>query len=624
VLALAEGRPVPRSLLTDLLWGSRGREQAQASLRQSVHELRRCLAPLNGTVLVSDRDNLTLRSKNLWVDAVFVATPGLRPAHLADIFQGPLLSDLAGISESFDAWISARRHELSQRIRPDLTAFLSAAADCNTTLQLAEALLRYDPLHEAAWIALASSHMQKGDQDAARDVYFRCIQEMKASAGASSVDMGRILARLSRDLAKTDTALTPELDTATKPLLRRPAGSLSRQTISGRRVGIAVTPIRAIAETSPDLALCMDWQISSALYRFDNLFCSSVEFIGSNDDLPRRIVAEGFDFLLEGCVDCAGMEVQAAFRLRDLRMKGTVFWSQRISHPSNGAFFSDAECVASLAPQIAAAVSKYLAAALESDLGAEDPVGELVLRASVAVQRLDRSALLATNNLLTEAIRRDSRQPALFAWSAYVQTMLLGQGWFADDAPQHRIGELVDRALSLSLESATDFSIAGHVLAFSQNRLEEGLLLQEKALSKNPALPSAWLFSGLAHIYAGDHKEAISRLEHAKLLSPADDKAYLLEVGLGLSHLLAGHTRLAIQSAENAIRLNPNFSSTFKVELAASGYLHPDERSPAHLKHLLLLEPAFSIKKFMSRTPITRLADRQCVSEGLRLAGLPD
>jgi DNA-binding SARP family transcriptional activator len=39
VIALAKGN-VPRSQLTNLLWGDRGEEQAKASLRQARYELR--------------------------------------------------------------------------------------------------------------------------------------------------------------------------------------------------------------------------------------------------------------------------------------------------------------------------------------------------------------------------------------------------------------------------------------------------------------------------------------------------------------------------------------------------------------------------------------------------------
>jgi DNA-binding SARP family transcriptional activator len=42
-LALREGSEVPRSIITGLLWGERGEDQARASLRQTFTELRGAL-----------------------------------------------------------------------------------------------------------------------------------------------------------------------------------------------------------------------------------------------------------------------------------------------------------------------------------------------------------------------------------------------------------------------------------------------------------------------------------------------------------------------------------------------------------------------------------------------------
>ncbi len=185
------------------------------------------------------------------------------------------------------------------------------------------------------------------------------------------------------------------------------------------------------------------------------------------------------------------------------------------------------------------------------------------------------------------------------------------------------MGDLVDRGLSLTPESATVLSIAGHVLAFTQNRLEEGLSLQERALSKNPYLPSAWLFSGLAHTYAGEHKEAISRFQRAKQLSPADPQAYFVDTGLSLSHLLDGDTGNALNASRSAIRLNPNFSSSFKVGVSASGYADQGRGDARMLQRLLLLEPALTVERVLSRSPLTQRADQARLSDGLRMAGLP-
>src|SRR3954449_1303542 len=59
-LALHPGRPVSRERLTGLLWGDRGEEQARASLRQAILELK----PLSAgecNALAIERDHVMLR-----------------------------------------------------------------------------------------------------------------------------------------------------------------------------------------------------------------------------------------------------------------------------------------------------------------------------------------------------------------------------------------------------------------------------------------------------------------------------------------------------------------------------------------------------------------------------------
>src|ERR1044071_8064236 len=64
VLALSKGA-VTRSRLTELLWGDRGDEQAKASLRQALYELRELAT---GGYLTADRESVALGPKHLSSD----------------------------------------------------------------------------------------------------------------------------------------------------------------------------------------------------------------------------------------------------------------------------------------------------------------------------------------------------------------------------------------------------------------------------------------------------------------------------------------------------------------------------------------------------------------------------
>lgn len=624
VLALADSGPVSRRLLMDMLWHGRGQAQAQASLRQSLHELRRILAPLKGASLQSAGDQLILRFEDIWIDANFVRTPGFLAPHMVDVFRGPLLADLSALSESFDAWVGEERRRLSARIDQKLASFLAEPTDCATTIRRAEAVLAYDASHRHAWMALVQSHLAAGDAVAALDACHRCLSALHKSGAAPGRELARVLARCLPETVP-DAGSGPPEARGTVPsvshLTRRTGGAFA---CPWRVAYLAVAPTRPVGNASPDLAMCIDWQVMSALCKFEDLSCAPIASGRVAEASPSHLAAEGFDFLLEGCVERLAEQDHVYVRLRDLHLTGEVFWSQRIRRTASGGGLAEADFAEVLAPQIAAEIQKQQSLVLENCPELELNVCELVLRASRSVQRLDRHSLSTADRLLSDAIRRDPDHPALLAWSAYVQLLQLGQGWFSDvEAPQRRIGEIIDKFLSLNPQTASILAIAGHVLAFTQNRLEEGLSLQERALSRNPNLPSAWLFSGLAHTYAGEHKAAIDRLQRAKLLSPADQQAFFIDMGLSFSYLLDGDEGRALASSKSAIRLNQNFSSSFKIGVSASGYTDRGRSDTALLRGLLRLEPALTVERVLSRNPLTRKADRARLCDGLRLAGLP-
>ena len=68
-LALREGTAVARSVLTGLLWGERGEEQARASLRQALSELRGALLGAGQDAIAAANDTVALAAGFAWVDA---------------------------------------------------------------------------------------------------------------------------------------------------------------------------------------------------------------------------------------------------------------------------------------------------------------------------------------------------------------------------------------------------------------------------------------------------------------------------------------------------------------------------------------------------------------------------
>jgi adenylate cyclase len=112
ILALAAPRAVARDTITGLLWSTREREQARASLRQSVHELQELAQRLGIDLLRTERHHLQLNRDHVWIDVHDRAPPhpdSVTPASR----DGRFLEDLLGLDPAFDAWMrtEAARHE---------------------------------------------------------------------------------------------------------------------------------------------------------------------------------------------------------------------------------------------------------------------------------------------------------------------------------------------------------------------------------------------------------------------------------------------------------------------------------------------------------------------------------
>ena len=109
LLTLTAPRPVLRMQLTALLWSQREKEQARASLRQSVHELQETLGPAWNQILLAERHHLTMNLRNVTVDALAAADPTAPRTELPELFQEGFLEDLAGIDPAFDGWLLKER-----------------------------------------------------------------------------------------------------------------------------------------------------------------------------------------------------------------------------------------------------------------------------------------------------------------------------------------------------------------------------------------------------------------------------------------------------------------------------------------------------------------------------------
>lgn len=176
ILALSPGRAAPRERLTGLLWSETDEDRARGSLRQAVAAFRRTCAEAGFDGFRADRWSLRLEpGLPTDLDAVEArCAPGdLHPDLTArDDLAGALLQGCDDLDPAFATWIAGRRSALRDRWLARLTAALDARSPGAPGAEdLARAVLRLDPAHEAAARAVMTARAMAGDLTGAMRVY---------------------------------------------------------------------------------------------------------------------------------------------------------------------------------------------------------------------------------------------------------------------------------------------------------------------------------------------------------------------------------------------------------------------------------------------------------------------
>jgi DNA-binding SARP family transcriptional activator len=605
ILALAAPRPVSRAEIVALLWSRRDLPQARGSLRQATHELRMALGPA-GLLLRAEAAHLALSENGLQVDArqILTATPA-QPDALA-LWRGEMLAELVGLDPAFDRWLGEQLRGLRQRVRAIGEAVLVAADGPDAVMIAAGRLLAIDAAHEGAWRALIRTYIERGDRAAAITAYERCCAALSVQCQVMpSAETTSLVAALRAQ--STPTTELPQGDTAALPVSRRRSAS--------SRIRLGVAALRGgIAAGMAEIAAGLSEELIVALSRFRWLGCVPCAAGQMEPDV---------DYLLGGVVQRYDDRLRVLLRLTDRRAGGEVVWAERFDQAITDIFALQDQLASSTAARLEPWLWLWEGERIDAG-GTEPRTAQDLLRLAVpAVYRLDHRRFRAAGRLLEQSIALDPDNASAHAWAAQWHVFAVGQGWAsAVAAGIERARSLAQRAILLDPEDARGLTVAGHVRGFIDHRPEEALRLHERAIAANPNLPLSWCLSGLAHIYNGDHAEAIRQIGHALALSPRDPLAYFFEMGLAGPYLMDGDFATSVEVGLRAIALNPGFSSSYKTHLAALGHLGHIEQAAETRATLLILEPGFTIEAALRRSPITELAARTLYAEGLRLGGL--
>jgi len=584
VLSLSLGQPQSREKLTALLWSDRGEQQARASLRQALAELRRCLPANDPPLVTAGRESLCVDPEPVAVDAVEMerliddGSPEML-ARAADLYRGELLDGLTVRDPAFEEWLRTERARLRDRAAQALQRLLERESG-EDAVATAQRLLALDPLDEATHRTLMRLYAEAGDRRMAIKQYESCREVLDAELGLRpEAATERLIEEIRGRDAETDS----------DPQALVSAGDLQRALTESFESGmpsIAVLPFVNLSG-DPQQEYFTDGvttDIITELGRFRDFrvvshFASQAYRAVDTDPIALgRTLA--VDFLLRGSVRRLGQKLRVSAHFLDAE-NGSQIWAERYDRTARNVFDIQDEIVqnvvATLAGRIRDVGEKRAARKSPNNLSAYD----CVLRGRRLRVTNDPDDVESARSLLLEAIRIDPRYAAAHAELAMTYIGEYESLWTPDPATAGaRVLDHARKAVALDdSDSLSYLALAcGHFyiehdfeaakvqldravelnpndyeclcwrgwLMTCMGEVDEAVVCANRAITLNPLAPVDCLSTqGLVAYLGGRYDEAIA------ILTKVVDGQYGTDPILAASYAQAGRKAAAQESARN-------------------------------------------------------------------------
>ena len=609
-LALSPGSPWSRERLIALLWSDRGEEQARASLRQALAEVRRALG--DPSPLRAERDALCLDPAMITVDVIaferLARTNNL--AQAVELYRGPLLADHGIRDDAFEEWLRGERTRL-HNLAIDLLDRLTASQSGDAAIQSAQQLLSLDPAREETHRALMRLYAAAGRRTLALRQYQQCREALQRELQAEpDVETERLHRHIQEEKMPIPATRT---ETAQPDRAPSPSGKPS----------IAVLPFENMRGDSEQQYFSdgITEDIITELSRFRELYVlarhASFRFRGATVDVRQVGKELGVQYVVEGSVRTLGGRIRITAQLIDAAT-GNHVWADRYDRDQDEIFAMQDQVVRTVVGTLVGRV-----AADRAELAKRKPPASLM-----AYDYVLRGRALAVGDAATELQARRMYEKAIELDPTYGLAHSMLAYTFVNEWGRDLSGstEALDRALVLARNAVEyDYTSSDCCMQLAWTYLvHRDFDLAEKyyqrALELNPNNPMC--FSGMAEwfVYVGRPDEAARWFEQAIEVDPHFNPPWWWRTrGIGC---FAERKYGEALAAFNRSAIIPDWVHAYMA--ACCAHMEANDEARRHAAETLRLEPAFTIAWFLTTEPLKLEADRRHLIEGLRKAGLPE
>lgn len=227
-LAISEALEETRERLVGLLWSETPEENARASLRQILHEIRGAFQAFGFEGLRTEKRVIALDQSCLSVDLheiIDMANAGRVHPRFGEVPRLPekLLADFEDVDPAFRIWLLAKRQALQDRLVHSMEVALRSGHEPSPGHEaFAQAIMSMDPTHEEACRRLIRARTHRGDFGGALRLYKSLWDVLDEEFDVEpSAETQHLIVEVRRQAS--DLPDTPGASTANVALLEHPA-----------------------------------------------------------------------------------------------------------------------------------------------------------------------------------------------------------------------------------------------------------------------------------------------------------------------------------------------------------------------------------------------------------------
>ena len=451
-------------------------------------------------------------------------------------------------------------------------------------------------------------------------------RQVRGKVGNTLEDMGsQSLKNIAEPMRAWRVHIGPGPSPATKP-----PTEIAQPLALPDKPSIAVLPFENMSG-DPEQEYFADGMVEdiiTGLSRSKSLFViarnSSFTYKGKAVDIKQVGRELGVRYVLEGSVRKVGNRVRITGQLVDAAT-GNHIWADRYDSTLEDIFDLQDRVTMSVIGAIAPQLERAEIARAQRKPTESLQAYDYYLRALVNNYRYTREANMEALKLTQTANNLDPDFAAPFALGADCLAQRWGFGWSsagAEDVTEAR--RLARRALELDKDDPRVLALAGETLGLFAGELDEGAALLARAVSLDPNLAVARIWTGYVQLWLGDEDAAIEQFQIGLRLSPLDPRIFMAQNGMAIAHFLAGRYEDGSLWAKIAVQQNPDYVGAHRTLMACHAMAGRVEEARQAWAVARQIDPTQSISIVMNRLRFRRPQDVQRYMDAYRMAGMPE